>query len=177
MNRPRCDDLDYIQFLIAAQRVFTCTEAARCQPQRPAGPAHDAFTRLLQRQPPDTAALWQEVQGMVRLPDGALVLDDTTLDKPHAHKMGLVTRQWSGRHKQVVWGINLLTLLWTDGAARVPCDVRVYDKPWGGETKNEHFRAMLATAAARGFQPRCVLFDRFAPTGGSGSRGCGQTGG
>ncbi|MCD6506571.1 IS701 family transposase, partial [Candidatus Poribacteria bacterium] len=33
MNPPKCDDLDYIHFLIATQRVFTCTEAARCQPQ------------------------------------------------------------------------------------------------------------------------------------------------
>ena len=26
MNPPKCNDLDYIHFLIAAQRVFTCTE-------------------------------------------------------------------------------------------------------------------------------------------------------
>lgn len=32
MNPPKCNDLDYIHFLIAAQRVFTCTKAARCQP-------------------------------------------------------------------------------------------------------------------------------------------------
>ncbi|MBT9169601.1 MAG: hypothetical protein DDT19_02963 [Syntrophomonadaceae bacterium] len=53
MNPPKCDDLDYIHFLIASQKVFTCTEAARCQPEGKA-PAHDAFTRLLQRQLPDT---------------------------------------------------------------------------------------------------------------------------
>jgi hypothetical protein len=57
MNAPKVDDLDYIQFLIAAQRVFTCTEAAGCQPERTDPPAHDAFTRLLSRQPPDTAAV------------------------------------------------------------------------------------------------------------------------
>ncbi|GFP32340.1 putative transposase, partial [Candidatus Hakubella thermalkaliphila] len=56
MNPPKCDDLDYIHFLIASQKVFTCTEAARCQPEGKA-PAHDAFTRLLQRQSPDTEAL------------------------------------------------------------------------------------------------------------------------
>jgi hypothetical protein len=28
MNRPRCDDLDYIQFLVAAQTVYSNTEAA-----------------------------------------------------------------------------------------------------------------------------------------------------
>jgi len=29
MNPPKADELDYIHFLIAAQKVFTCTEAAR----------------------------------------------------------------------------------------------------------------------------------------------------
>ncbi len=33
INPPKCDDLDYIQFLIAAQKTFTCTEAARSQPK------------------------------------------------------------------------------------------------------------------------------------------------
>jgi hypothetical protein len=47
MNPPKCDAVDYIHFLIAAQRVFTCTEAARCQPTGENAPAHDAFTRLL----------------------------------------------------------------------------------------------------------------------------------
>ena len=40
---------------------------------------------------------------------GVLALDDTTLDKPCAKRMELVFRYWSGKHKQVVWGINLLT--------------------------------------------------------------------
>jgi hypothetical protein len=34
INPPKCDDLDYLYFLIVAQKVFTCTEAARCQPER-----------------------------------------------------------------------------------------------------------------------------------------------
>lgn len=161
MNPARCDDLDYIHFLVAAQTHFTCTEAARCQPDGPAAPAHDAFTRLLQRQPPDTVALWQEVQEVIARDTGVLVLDDTTLDKPYATKMALVTRHWSGKHHAVVMGINLLTLLWTDGEALIPCDFRVYDKPWGGHTKNEHFQAMVATAQARGFQPTVVLFDSW----------------
>jgi len=44
MNPPKCDDLEYIHFLIAAQKVFTCTKAAICQPQGQKAPAHDAFT-------------------------------------------------------------------------------------------------------------------------------------
>jgi len=161
MNPPKCDDLDYIHFLIAAQRVFTCTEAARCQPQGEKAPAHDAFTRLLQRQPPDTEALWQEAKEFVEKKKGILVLDDTTLDKPYAKKMELVTYHWSGKHKRVVKGIPLLTLLWSDGKSLIPCDFRVYDKPSGGKTKNEHFREMLLKAKERGFSPEYVLMDSW----------------
>ena len=75
--------------------------------------------------------------------------------------MELVSRHWSGKHGRVVWGINLMTLLWTDGHALLPCDFRIYDKPLSGLTKNDHFRQMLAAAQQRGFQPQHVLFDSW----------------
>jgi hypothetical protein len=75
--------------------------------------------------------------------------------------MALVTRHWSGKHRRVVQGINLITLLWSDGDRCIPCDYRLYDKPTDGATKNDHFRQMLATAHERGFQPECVLFDSW----------------
>lgn len=161
MNGPKVDELDYIQFLIAAQRVFTCTEAATCQPEQAQPPAHDAFTRLLSRQPPDTAALWREVQPLIEPGKGALLLDDSTLDKPYAQHMALVTPHWSGKHHRVVIGINLISLVWTDGEALLPCDFRIYDKPFGGQDKNTHFRGMLATAQERGFAPAVVAFDSW----------------
>jgi putative transposase len=158
MNAPKVSDVDYIQFLIAAQRAYTCTEAGRCTVTA----SHDAFTRLLARLPPDTAALWREVEPLVQKATGLLVVDDTTLDKPHAQKMGLVTRHWSGKHHRVVQGINLTTLLWTDGAASLPCDCRLYEPAQDKKeqvTKNDHFQAMLATAKDREFCPRYVCFD------------------
>ena len=129
MNAPRVSDVDYIQFLIAAQRVYTCTEAARyTEAARCAEVAsHDAYTRLLTRLPPDTAALWQEVEPLIDKRRGLLVVDDTTLDKPYAQKMGLVTHHWSGKHHAVVEDINLTTLLWTDGLSSLPCDCRLYE--------------------------------------------------
>ncbi|MEM3627532.1 MAG: IS701 family transposase, partial [Candidatus Bathyarchaeia archaeon] len=57
MNRPKCDELDYINFLIAAQRTFTAVEAAKTHPAGEAAPAHDAYTRLLQRAQSDSEAL------------------------------------------------------------------------------------------------------------------------
>ncbi len=64
----------------------TCTEAARVQPAGPAPPAHDAFTRLLHRLEPEPADLWAEVAPRIDRAVGVLVVDDTTLDKPHAKK-------------------------------------------------------------------------------------------
>ncbi len=89
MNPARCDDLDYIQFLIASVGVLTCMEAARCQPIGENNPLHDAFTRLLQRQPPDTEALWTEVRYIVQPRKGFLIIDDTLLDKPYPKIMDL----------------------------------------------------------------------------------------
>ena len=75
--------------------------------------------------------------------------------------MELVTRHWSGRHRRVVSGINLLTLLWTDGHALIPCDFRIYDKPWSGQNKNDYFRELTDAAGERGFRPSYVLFDSW----------------
>ena len=161
MNASRCRDEDYIQFLLATPRACSATEAARVQPLRPDAPAHDAFTRLLHRLEPDPQTLWQEVRPLIRRRAGVLVFDDTTLDKPHAHHIQLVTRHWSGKHWAVVQGINLITALWTDGDRMYPTDYRLYHKLADGKTKNDHFRGLLAAAHERGFEPECVLFDSW----------------
>ncbi len=154
-------DLDYIQFLLAAQTAFSCVEAAKTDGALDQPPAHDAYTRLLTRQPPDTEALWRETQPFVQKHTGLLVADDSTLDKPHAKHIALVHRHWSGKHKRVVWGINLITLFWTDGGAKLPLDCRLSDQAHDGVDKNQHLRAMLNTAKDRGFRPRYVCFDSW----------------
>ena len=159
-NAVKCRDADYIDFLIASPRSFTCSEAAKVQPESARPPAHDAFTRLLHRIVPDPETLWAEARPMVHTKGGMLVIDDSTLDKHYARKIELVTRHWSGKHRRVVWGINLITAVWTDGDRVVPVDYRVYDKA-DGLTKNDHFLAMLAAAARRGLQPQRVAFDSW----------------
>ena len=161
MNPRRCDDHDYIQFLIASQTRYTCVEAARCQPERDNAPSHDSLNRLLNDVPPDTETLWREAEGLVDRERGCLVLDDSTLDKLYAKKIELVTRHWSGKHHRVVQGINLLSMVWTDGSCVLPCDFRVYHRAADDQTKNDHFLALLKGAKERGFQPRCVLFDSW----------------
>ncbi len=158
---PKVADVDYIQFLLAATTAFSCVEAAQTHGVPDETPAHDAFTRLLSRQPPDTEALWQETQPFVDASGGLLVLDDSTLDKPHARHMALVHKHWSGKHHKSVLGINLITLLWTDGGAKLPIDCRLSNAPVDGVDKNQHFRHMLQTAKLRGFTPTYVCFDSW----------------
>jgi hypothetical protein len=161
MNPPKVTDEDYINFIIATPRDVTATEAERVQPESKDAAAHDAFTRLLQRLEPDAETLWQEVQPQIDLRSGILVLDDSTLEKPFSKFNALVYRHWSGKQKAVVSGINLITLLWTDGERCIPIDYRVFDKDRDGKTKNDHFAEMLLAASERGFSPQLVCFDSW----------------
>lgn len=161
MNPPKVSDQDYINFLIATPHACSSVEAARTFPVQDSAPAHDAFTRLLHRLEPAAETLWQEAQPQVARTTGILVIDDSTLDKPYARKIDLVQRHWSGKHREVVKGINLITLLWTDGDRHVPVDYRLFDKVNDSLTKNDHFQAMLKTARERGFEPACVVFDSW----------------
>src|SRR5437763_12680290 len=161
MNPPKCSDDDYINFVIATPRSVSATEAAKVQGDEEQAPAHDAFTRLLHRLEPDAETLWTEAAGQVSLCQGILVIDDSTLDKPYAKKIELVTRHWSGKHHRVVSGINLVTLLWTDGDRHVPVDYRIFDKKKDALTKNDHFEALVRAAHARGFRPQYVVFDSW----------------
>ena len=159
MNLPKVNDEAYIHFLIATPKVCSATEAARVQPEQPTAPAHDAFTRLLHRLEPDSTTLWHEAAGQIERCGGVLVVDDSTLGKPYAQKMDWVQRHGSGKHHAVVEGINLITLLWTEGDRHVPLDYRLYDKAGDALTKNDHFQALLKTAHERRFAPECVVFD------------------
>jgi Transposase DDE domain len=158
MNPPRVQAEDYIDFLIATPKAASGTEAARVQPDKPRPAAHDAFKRLLHRLEPDPDALWQEARSQAILDDGILIVDDSVLDKPYAKFIELVGRHWSGKHHAVVQGIDLVTLLWTDGDRHIPCDYRIYHNA-EGLTKNDHFHALIQTAHQRGFKPRLVAFD------------------
>ena len=59
---------------------------------------------------------WGEVKNHIKLEEGFLIVDDSTLDKPYAEEMVFVRRMWSGKHHRTVKGIGLVTLVWTDGA-------------------------------------------------------------
>lgn len=121
MNKQKVTGCDYIDFLIGTQKVYSCVEAERVQPVSSCCPSHDAFTRQLHRLFPSTERLRSEVRDHVDLKRDCLICDDSTLDKFYSRKTELVTRHWSGKHKRVVSGINLITLLQPDGERASAC--------------------------------------------------------
>ncbi len=58
MNPPKVTAEDYINFVIATPRDVTATKGERVQPESKNAPAHDAFTRLLQRLEPDAETIF-----------------------------------------------------------------------------------------------------------------------
>lgn len=161
MNPPKCTSDDFINFLIATYQACSCTEASRCLKSESESIAHDSVKRLLERQSQHTETLYNEARRLIRLDEGVIVIDDSTLDKPYSHQNELVTRHWSGKHHRVVQGINLISTIWTDGSAIVPMDFRIYSPEKDGKNKNDHFRDMLIAAKERQFQPNCVIFDSW----------------
>lgn len=160
MNKQKCDEYLYTQFLLAAQDSYTCTELEKVAPE---GMAHDSPTRLLAKQKLTPKVLWKNVAAHVDMRHGVLVVDDSVVDKPKMQKLGLARWQYSGAHHDVVQGIGLTTLLWTHDRNQdhIPVDYRLYDPDTDGKTKNQHFQEMAKTAAWRGFTPEYVLFDSW----------------
>jgi hypothetical protein len=158
MNPPQCKEEDSIQWLIASARFATCPLAAQVSPTPV---AHDAYNRLLERLEPTSDALWSEVENLMKLDEGWLMIDDCTIEKIHSKKMHLVTRHWSGNKKAVVDGIDLISMIWTDGDLAIPVDWRVYNKKEDSLTKNDHARHMMEKARDRGFKPQAVLWDSW----------------
>jgi DDE superfamily endonuclease len=148
----------YVDFLVASQKQFSGSELARVSPDTM---AHDSVSRWLSSATLTPRILWNESRHLIDRTAGYLVIDDSLLDKPYAEHMALVKNQYSGKHHDIVKGIDLVNALWTDGEKMIPVDYRVYDPSRDGKTKNDHAREMLRSAKQREFEPSFVLIDAW----------------
>lgn len=156
--KRKCSKEIYCHFLIAAQNNFTATNFASSTD----GLSHDSVSRFLSKTKLAPKVIWEYSEKFVKREDGYLIADDTVLDHPYGEKIGLAKWQYSGAHHSVVFGIGLVTLLWTGGSKldeHIPVDFRLYAKEDDGRTKNQLFREMLVEFHQRGFNPKAVLMD------------------
>ena len=121
--------------------------------------SHDSANRFLHRETYSPQDLFKEATTGLNLKGGLLSVDDSVPDKPHSYKVAFVGYFWSGKHRRVVKGINLITLYYCDPDGRhQPVNYRIVDKS-EGKTRNEYFREMLAEVPAWGLEPAYVTGD------------------
>ena len=75
-----------------------------------AGISHHCVNRFLHRENYQPKDMFNEAAEALCLVGGTLSVDDSVFDKPYSHSIALVGHFWSGKHHQVVKGINLITL-------------------------------------------------------------------
>lgn len=146
----------YVNYWLGEPRRASCSRLGQV-----ISITHDSVNRFLTREHETSEDLFNEIKGKIELEGGILSRDDTVRDKPYRQKIGLIGHYWSGKHKRVVLGINLLTLYYTDRkGVSVPANFRLDDQT-EGKTKNDYCRERLTETRANGIKARYVTGDSW----------------
>lgn len=151
----------YTQYLLASFDNFTGTNLAEILEC-----SHDAVSDFLRSHSLKPRALWDRVKPhlpLERRRRGALILDDSVLDKNFSETIETATLQWSGNAHKVIMGIGVVHWLHYDPVEGdyLPVDFRIWDAQRDGKTKNDQAYAMFDKALERDFRPDWVLFDAW----------------
>lgn len=158
-STARCNLDMYVAYLLSEPDYSSCHRLGSIMENV----SHDSINRFLLREEYCAKDLFDTVKNEVTLEGGVLSVDDSVLDKPYSDhkKIELIDYFWSGKHKQTVKGLNLITLYYTDvEGICVPVNYRLYDKK-EGKTKNDYFREMLMEVLAWGVNPFWVTGDAW----------------
>jgi hypothetical protein len=158
-STAKCDLNKYILFLLSEPKQVSCVRLSEILKEV----SHDSVNRFLCRENYTGKDLYKSIEPNIKKEGGVLSVDDTVLDKPYSDssKALLINYFWSGKHKRVVKGINLITLYYTDVDGRAfPVNYRIYNKE-EGKTKNEYFREMLSEIISWGLKPAFFTGDSW----------------
>jgi hypothetical protein len=154
----------YIQYLIATNSNYTCTNLAD-HSEADSGMSHDVISDYLRREKLTPRALWELVGPLIENdPSGYLIVDDSVQDKRYSTAIEMVKLQYSGAVHGLVRGIGVVNLMHSSGlnGDYFPIDYRIYDDKADGKSKNVHFRDMLVRAVSdKQIKARTVLFDSW----------------
>jgi putative transposase len=125
-----------------------------------AGASHDGLTRMLHGRWSGPILLAYALRALFAVGGGDLIVDDTVGEKPYARLLGEAAWGWSSQQRNVVFGISVVFLVWTDGQRRLPLAFRVWTK--AGASKFALARELLSYAGhRRRCKPQLVLFDSW----------------
>ena len=138
--------------------IFRNTRTSCCCLASLSAMAHDRFYRLLYADFPYSRRLWEWFASRLVGAGGYLIVDDTTWQR-FTKRAEAVSFVWDSSVGKVVFGMNVVLLVWTDGKRKVPVGMRIWQK--GGRSKIELACEMFTRARANRITPVYVLFDSW----------------
>jgi hypothetical protein len=152
----------YLMALLYLTEVSTCLAIAQAFQRA----SHDQLTRLLIGPWSGHTLLDLALPTLFQVLGGDLIVDDTVVEKPSATWLEEASWVWSSKRRQVVFGIPVVLLVWTNGQIRIPLAFRIWKK--GGPSKFDLALELLSYARNRlKLKPRFMLFDAWYPRSGS----------
>lgn len=153
----------YCQYLIASQINYTCTNLA----EHFENLDHNSVYRYLKTERLVPRLLWEKVKDrIIYSENGAIIFDDTVLDKSYSFAIEGVRRQYSGNEQAVIKGIGLVTCVYYNPELDRfwVLDYRLFDPDTDGKSKLDHVSDMLDLLAHRRVEFRFCLMDSWYAT-------------
>jgi len=153
----------YCQYLLSSQINYTCTNLAEHFEDLD----HNSIYRYLKTEKLTPRLLWEKVKDqIVYSPAGAIIFDDTVLDKSYSFAIEGVRRQYSGNAHAVIKGIGLVNCVYynPDVDRFWVLDYRLFDPDRDGNSKLDHVSDMLDQLSFRQVEFRFVLMDAWYAT-------------
>ncbi len=153
----------YCQYLLSSQINYTCTNLA----EHFENLDHNSIYRYLKTEKLTSRLLWEKVkETVVYSPHGAIIFDDTVLDKSYSCAIEGMRRQYSGNEHAVIKGIGLVNCIYynPDLDRFWVLEYRLFDPDRDGKTKLDHVSDMLDQLRRRAVGFRFVLMDSWYAT-------------
>ncbi len=153
----------YCQYLLSSQINYTCTNLA----EHFENLDHNSIYRYLKTEKLTPRLLWEKVKDtVVYSPHGAIIFDDTVLDKSYSSAIEGVRRQYSGNEHAIIKGIGLVNCVYYNPEADRfwVLDYRLFDPQRDGKTKLNHVSDMLDQLRRRAVAFRFCLMDSWYAT-------------
>jgi len=153
----------YCQYLLSSQINYTCTNLA----EHFENLDHNSIDRYLKTEKLTPRLLWEKVKDtVVYSPHGAIIFDDTVLDKSYSSAIEGVRRQYSGNEHAIIKGIGLVNCVYYNPEADRfwVLDYRLFDPQRDGKTKLNHVSDMLDQLRRRAVAFRFCLMDSWYAT-------------
>ncbi len=153
----------YCQYLISSQINYTCTNLA----EHFENLDHNSVYRYLKTEKLTPRLLWEKVKDqIVYSANGAIIFDDTVLDKSYSFAIEGVRRQYSGNEHAVIKGIGLVNCVYYNPELDRfwVVDYRIFDPERDGKSKLDHVSEMLDMLKFRQIEFHVCLMDSWYAT-------------